>query len=161
MASIKAQGKSQAKERKTQKLQGPEPDPTNYATLFEEEFYVPWNSLHFNEQTLYIKRKLQEASASNTPTTMGTVPTSAELAQMLYNLGIAVGQLTTQVTNLSTATNTSIHTATQATKLAVAQPKAWNGKGGSIEAQFFLAAFFNYARSEGEALNNWNPIHTQ
>ena len=85
---------------------------------------------------------------------MGTVPTLAELSQMLHDLGITVGQLTTQVTNLSTAANTSVHTTTQATKLAVARPKPWNGKGRSVEARFFLAAFFNYARSKGEALND-------
>ena len=72
-----------------------------------------------------------------------------------------MGQLTTQVTNLSAATNTSVHTATRATKLAVAQPKPWNRKGGSVEARFFLAAFFNYARSKGEALNDWDPNHSQ
>ena len=87
--------------------------------------------------------------------------TTAKLAQMLHDLEVAMGQLTTQVTNLSTATNTSVHTAAQATKLAVARPKPWNGKGGSVEARFFLAAFFNYARSRGEALNDWDPIHTQ
>ena len=42
---------------------------------------------------------------------MGTVPTAAELAQMLHDLGVAMGQLTTQVANLSSATNTTIHTA--------------------------------------------------
>ena len=72
-----------------------------------------------------------------------------------------MGQLPTQVTNLSMAANTSIHTAARATKLAVAQPKQWNGKGGSVEARFFLAAFFNYPRSKGEALNNWDPTHGQ
>ena len=54
---------------------------------------------------------------------MGTIPTAAELAQMLHNLRVAMGQLTTQVANLSTTANTSVHTAAQATKLAVAQPK--------------------------------------
>ena len=139
MASIKAQGKSRAKERKARKFLDPETDPANYSILYEAEFHIPWNSLHFNEQTLYIKRKRREASASNTPTTMGAVPISAELAQMLHDLEIAVGQLTTQVTNLSTAANTSVHTV-QATKLAVARPKAWNRKGGSVEARFFLAS---------------------
>ena len=161
MASIKAQGKSRAKEQKARKLLGPEQDPTNYATLYKEEYHIPWNSLHFDEQTLYIEKKQREASASNTPTTMGTTPTAAELAQMLHDLGVAMGQLTTQVTNLSAATSTSVHTAARATKLAVAWPKPWNGKGGSEEARFFLAAFFNYARSKGEALNDWDPVHTQ
>ena len=161
MASIKAQGKSRAKEWKAKKFLGPETDPTNYATLYEEEFHLPWNSLHSDKQTLYIEKQQREASASNTPITMGTVPTAAELAQILHDLGVAMGQLTTQVANLSAATNTSVHTTAWATKLAVARPKPWNGKGGSIEARFFLAAFFNYARSKGEALNDWDPIHSQ
>ena len=145
---------------------GVNPFTTDYATLYEEEFHILWNSLHFDKETLYIERKQREASASNTPTTMATVPTSAELTQMLHDLGVAMGQLTTQVTNLSTATNTSVHTAAWATKLAVARPKPWNGKRGSVEARFFLAAFFmaaffNYARSEGEALNDWDLNHSQ
>ena len=111
MASIKAQGKSRAKEQKAQKYKGPEPDPTDYTTLYQEEFHVLWDSLHFDEQTLYIDQKRREASASNTPITMGAVPTAAELAQMLHDLGVAMRQLTAQVANLSTATNTSIHTA--------------------------------------------------
>ena len=111
MASIKAQGKLRAKERKARKLLGPEQDPTNYTTLYEEEYHAPWNSLHFDEQTLYIEKKQREASASNTPTTMGTTPTTAELAQMLHDLGVAMRQLTAQVTNLSAATSTSIHPA--------------------------------------------------
>ena len=51
---------------------------------------------------------------------MGTVPTPAELSQMLHDLGVAMGQLTTQVANMSTTANTSVHTAARATKLAVA-----------------------------------------
>ena len=82
-------------------------------------------------------------------------------SQMLHDLGVAMGQHTTQVANLSTTTNISVHTAAQAMKLAVAQPKPWNRKGGSVEARFFLAAFFNYARSEGEALNDWDVTHSQ
>jgi len=55
VASIKAQGKSRAKERKSQKLCIPESDPTNYAELYEEEFFIPWSSFHFNKQSLYIE----------------------------------------------------------------------------------------------------------
>ena len=51
---------------------------------------------------------------------MGTVPTAAELAQMLHDLGVAMRQFTTQVENLSTAANTSVHATTQAAKMAVA-----------------------------------------
>ena len=65
MASTKAQGKSRAKEQKSRKFQGPEQDPTDYATLYKAEFHIFWSSLHFDEQTLYIKRKQREASTSN------------------------------------------------------------------------------------------------
>ena len=121
VASVKAQVKSRAKEQKARKFQGPEQDPTNYATLYEAEFHVPWNSLHFDEQTLYIERKQREASVLNTPSSsMGIVPTLAELAQMLHDLGVAMGQLTTQVANLSTVATTIAHTTAQAAKVAVA-----------------------------------------
>ena len=42
------------------------------------------------------------------------------------------------------------------TKVAVTKPKVWNGKGGSMEARHFLAAFFNYAQNEGDSLNDWD-----
>ena len=43
----------------------------------------------------------------------------------------------------------------------VACPKAWNGKGGSVEAQHFLAAFANYAGNEGDTLNDWDPVNSR
>ena len=66
MASLKAQGKSRAKERKARKLRLPDPDPTDYADLFEQENFRPWSSLHVDEQNLYIEQKRREASAANT-----------------------------------------------------------------------------------------------
>ena len=83
-------------------------------------------------------------------------PTQADLAQMVLDLGVALGNLTTQVTTLTNATTTGAQTSARSQKVAVARPKAWNGKGGSVEARHFLAAFFNYARSEGENLNDYD-----
>src|ERR1700761_4742990 len=146
-ASIKAQGKSRAKERKSQKLCIPEPDPTNYAELFKEEHFRPWSSLHVDKQTLYIEQKRREESALSTPSTSraNPPPTAANLAQMILDLGVHLGNLTTQVATLKTAANTTAQTSARTAKIAVARPKAWTGKGRSVEAWHFLAAFFNYA----------------
>ena len=57
MASLKAQGKSRAKERKAHKLRISDQDPTDYADLYKAEHFVPWSSLHIDEQTLYIEQK--------------------------------------------------------------------------------------------------------
>ena len=43
--------------------------------------------------------------------------------------------------------------------MVVARPKAWNGKGGSVEARHFLATFANYAGNEGDTLNNWDLVN--
>lgn len=58
-------------------------------------------------------------------------PTSAELGQMLLDLGVAMGNLTAQVATLTTAVTTSANTSSRTIKIAVAWPKAWNRKGGS------------------------------
>src|ERR1700761_4291767 len=84
-------------------------------------------------------------------------PTQADLAQMILDLGIHLGNLTTQVTTLTTTANTSSQTSARTAKIAVACPKVWTGKGRSVEAWHFLAAFFNYARCEGENLNDYVP----
>lgn len=76
---------------------------------------------------------------------------------MVLDFGVVLGNLMTQVTTLTTTAATSANTSSQVSKLAVARPKAWNGKGGSIDAQYFLAAFFNYAHNEGEILNDFDP----
>ena len=160
MASIKAQGKWRAKERKARKLRIPASDPTDYADLFEQENFRPWSSLHVDEQQLYIEQKRREASAPNTSTTntpsmANPPPTQADLAQMVHDLGVLLGNLATQVGTLTTAANTTAQTTARTSKTSVARPKAWTGKGRSVEAWHFLAAFFNYARVEGENLNDY------
>src|SRR6201996_3927971 len=138
----------------------PEPDPTDYADLFEQENFRPWSSLHVDEQHLYIEQKRRDASAantstSNTPAMANPPPTQADLAQMVHDLGVLLGNLATQVGTLTTAANTTVQTTVRTSKVSVARPKAWTGKGRSVEARHFLAAFFNYARVKGESLNDY------
>ena len=64
-------------------------------------------------------------------------PTSAKLAQMLLNLRVALGNLTTQVTALITAITTNANTSSQTSKVAVAWPRAWNGKGKVLKHNTF------------------------
>lgn len=88
--------------------------------------------LHFDKQTLYIEKKVREEEESrissptrslstsfpplfSTPpsavlTAQMAAPTSAELAQMLLDLGVAMGNLTVQVATLTTAATTSANT---------------------------------------------------
>ena len=84
-------------------------------------------------------------------------PTQADLAQMVHDLGVLLGNLATQVGTLTSAANTTAQTTARTSKVSVARPKAWTGKGRSVEARHFLAAFFNYARVEGESLNDYVP----
>ena len=74
------------------------------------------------------------------------------------DLGIAVGHITTQLNTLTQQVMLATSTRPRAAKVAVACPKAWNGKGGSVETRHFLAAFANYAGNEGDTLNNWDPV---
>ena len=94
-------------------------------------------------------------SGSHLPPTGGPAPTLTDLTRVVLDLGVAVGQITTQLNTLATSTRL------QAAKVAVARPKAWNGKGGSVEARHFLAAFANYAGNEGDTLNNWDPVNSR
>jgi hypothetical protein len=38
----------------------------------------------------------------------------------------------------------------------IPKPKAWDGKGGSVETRHFLAAFNNYTQAQGDPLNTFN-----
>ena len=105
------------------------------------------------------------SSERNTPTpgpsttTGGPPPTLADPTRVVLDLGIAVGHITTQLNTLTQQVTLATSTRPQAAKVAVARPKAWNGKGGSVEARHFLAAFANYAGNEGDTLNNWDPVN--
>src|SRR6201996_5214926 len=82
-------------------------------------------------------------------------PTQANLAQMIQDLGVLLGNLATQVGTLTTTANTTAQTTARTSKVSVTRPKAWTGKGRSVEARHFLATFFNYAQVEGESLNDY------
>jgi hypothetical protein len=93
--------------------------------------------------------------------------TANDMKQVIYDLGVVVGQIATQLRDLTAEVRQS-----QATKPRthhtppVPRPKAWDSKGGSVEARHFLAAFYNYGSSLGEPMNSydelmglWHPNH--
>ena len=98
------------------------------------------------------------ATGSHLPAAGGPAPTLTDLTRVVLDLGVAVGHITTQLNTLAQQVMLATSTRPQAAKIAVARPKAWNGKGGSVEARHFLAAFANYAGNEGDSLNDWDPV---
>ena len=78
------------------------------------------------------------------------------LGQMMQGLSQAMGVMVTNINNLTSNINIANNIRPRMTKVAVTKPKAWNGKGGSMEARHFLMAFFNYAQNEGDSLNDWD-----
>ena len=92
-------------------------------------------------------------------TTGGAAPTLADLTRVVLDLGIAVGHIITQLNTLTQQVKLATSTCPRAAKVAVARLKAWNGKGGSVEARHFLAAFANYASNKGDTLNNWDLVN--
>ena len=107
------------------------------------------------------ERNTPTASGSHLPpaTTSGPAPTLADLTRVVLDLGVAVGHITTQLNTLAQQVTLATSTRPRAAKVAVARPKAWNGKEGSVEARHFLAAFANYAGNEGDTLNNWDLVN--
>ena len=104
-------------------------------------------------------RNTPTASGSHLPPTGGPAPTLTDLTRVVLDLGVAVGHITTQLNTLAQQVTLATSTRPQAAKVAVAGPKAWNGKGGSVEARHFLAAFANYAGNEGDSLNDWDALN--
>ena len=88
--------------------------------------------------------------AQSTPITL------ENLTQTTYDLQQAVGQLAVTMADLAKQVNLAIGTCSHASKIVVSKPKAWNGKGNLVNVCHFLAAFNNYARNEGDALNDWD-----
>ena len=101
------------------------------------------------------------AGRSHLPATGSPAPTLADLTRVVLDLGIAVGHITTQLNTLAQQVTLATSTRPRAAKVAVARPKAWNGKGGSVEARHFLAAFTNYAGNEGDSLNDWDALNSR
>ena len=105
-------------------------------------------------------RNTPTASRSHIPATTGSpTPTLADLTRVVLDLGVAVGHITTQLNTLTQQVRLATSTRPRAAKVVVARPKAWNGKGGSVEARHFLATFANYAGNKRDTLNNWDPVN--
>jgi hypothetical protein len=67
------------------------------------------------------------------------------------DIGNAIGLLAQQVTLLAARLG-----GRSGNRDVIPKPKAWDGKGGSVEARHFLAAFNNYAQAQGDPLNTFN-----
>ena len=108
-------------------------------------------------------RNTPTASGSHLPpaTAGGPALTLTDLTRVVLDLGVAVGHITTQLNTLAQQVTLATSTRSQAAKVAVARPKAWNGKGGSVKARHFLAAFANYAGNEGDTLYDWDAINSR
>jgi hypothetical protein len=105
-------------------------------------------------------------------TTPPSIPASAtvtanDMKRVIYDLGVVVGQIATQLWDLTAEVCQSQVTKPRTHNTPpVPRPKAWDGKGGSVEARHFLAAFYNYGLSLGEPMNSyddlmglWHPNH--
>ena len=121
-----------------------------------------------SEPESYADVMSQPGSGTNTPVaggshlpTGGPAPTLADLTRVVLDLGVAVGHITTQLNTLAQQVTLATSTRPRAAKVAVARPKAWSGKGGSVEARHFLAAFANYAGNEGDTLNDWDIVSSR
>jgi hypothetical protein len=77
-----------------------------------------------------------------------------ELNRLMADLGHIVGILAQQVVDL---TCDRAGGRGGSAKDLVSKPKPWDGRGGSAEARHFLAAFHNYAASQGSPLNTYDP----
>ena len=91
------------------------------------------------------------------------MPDLVELTQLVGKMMLGLKTVVDQVqdlTNIIQTTQTVGVTTTpripKGLKDTVAHPKAWTGKGGSAEARHFLAAYHNWASSQGEGLNNYD-----
>ena len=84
------------------------------------------------------RRNTPTASGSHLPPTSGPAPTLADLTRVVLDLGVTVGHITTQLNTLAQQVMLATSRCPRAAKIAVARPKAWNGKGGSVEARHFL-----------------------
>ena len=92
------------------------------------------------------------------------MPDLIELTQLVGEMMMGLKTVVNQVqdlTNIIQTTQTAGVTAPKIPKSlkdGVARPKAWTGKGGSTEARHFLAAYCNWASSQGEGLNDYDAV---
>jgi hypothetical protein len=89
------------------------------------------------------------------------------MKRVIYDLGVVVGQIAQQSRDLMAEVHQSQATKPRTHNMPpVPRPKAWDGKGGSVEARHFLATFYNYRSTLGEPMNSyddmmglWHPNH--
>ena len=93
------------------------------------------------------------------------MPDLVELTQLVGKMMLGLKTMVDQVqdlTNIIQTTQTAGATAApripKGLKDMIACPKVWTGKGGSAEARHFLAAYHNWASSQGEGLNNYDAV---
>ena len=93
------------------------------------------------------------------------MPDLVELTQLVGEMMLGLKTVVDQVqdlTNIIQTTQTAGATAApripKGLKDMIACPKVWTGKGGSAEARHFLAAYHNWASSQGEGLNNYDAV---
>jgi hypothetical protein len=118
----------------------------------------------------------QAPSRAPTPGPSATAPpfipasatvTTNDMKRVIYDLSVVVGQIATQLRDLMAEVCQSQVTKPRTHHTPpVPQPKAWDSKGGSVEARHFLTAFYNYGSSLGESMNSydelmglWHPNH--
>jgi hypothetical protein len=85
------------------------------------------------------------------PVVPAPLPTLDDLTRLVADIGNAIGLLAQQVTLLAARPG-----GRSGNRDVIPKPKAWDGKGGSVEARHFLAAFNNYAQAQGDPLNTFN-----
>jgi hypothetical protein len=85
------------------------------------------------------------------PIVPAPLPTLDDLTRLVADIGNAIGLLAQQVTLLAARPG-----GRSGNRDVIPKPKAWDGKGGSVEARHFLAAFNNYAQAQGDPLNTFN-----
>jgi hypothetical protein len=85
------------------------------------------------------------------PTVPAPLPTLDDLTRLVADIGNAIRLLAQQVTLMAACPG-----GRGGNRDVIPKPKAWDGKGGSVEARHFLAAFNNYAQSQGDPLNTFD-----
>ena len=93
------------------------------------------------------------------------MPDLVELTQLVGKMMLGLKTVVDQVQDLTniiqttqTAGATSAPRIPKGLKDMIARPKAWTGKGASAEARHFLAAYRNWASSQGEGLNDYDAV---
>ena len=93
------------------------------------------------------------------------MPDLVELTQLVGEMMLGLKTVVDQVQDLTniiqttqTAGATTAPRIPKGLKDTIARPKAWTGTGGSTEARHFLAAYCNWASSQGEGLNDYDAV---